>query len=245
MPAKKRARKKAKKTLSGAATKVVSKRYKYLDVKLDPDKPIAKQINLPFKKAVLISINSLRIRFWRSMISMGGVLLGIAFLLSVLSTNLVMRALAAQDDLKVTEGIIVEEFHQTQLIWLVTLSLIVCVVGIINSMLMAVNERFREIGTMKCLGALDRFIIELFILESGFQGLVGSIIGAVIGVGFILLKGAYNYGWRIFGWLDYGQLSLYIGLGIGGGVVLAIIGAIFPAYKAAQMQPAEAMRVDN
>ena len=242
MPAKKTGK---RSTRRGSGLKVVEKKYKYLDVKLDPDKPIAKQINLPFKKAVVISLNSLRIRFWRSMISMGGVLLGIAFLLSVLTTNLVMKALAAQEDLKVSEGIIVEEFHATQLIWLVTLSLIVCVVGIINSMLMAVNERYREIGTMKCLGALDGFIIELFMLESGFQGFVGSVIGALIGVGFILLKGAYNYGWRLFGWLDYGQLFIYIGMGIVGGVVLAIVGAIIPAFKAAQMEPAEAMRVDN
>lgn len=231
-------------TRLGAEAQVVRKKYKYLDAKIDPNKPIAKQINLPFKKAVSISLNSLRIRFWRAMISMGGVLLGIAFLMSVLTTNLVMQALAVQEDLKVSEGIVVEQFHARQLIWLVSLSLIVCVVGIINSMLMAVNERYREIGTMKCLGALDRFIIELFILESGFQGFVGSVIGAFIGVGFILLKGAYNYGWRLFGWLDYGQLFFFIGLSIVGGVVLAIGGAIFPAYKASQMQPADAMRDD-
>jgi putative ABC transport system permease protein len=231
-------------SLGAAASKVVQKKYKYLSVKLDPNKPIAKQINLPLKQAVLIAVNSLRIRFWRSMISMGGVLLGIAFLMSVLTTNLVMNALAAQEDLKVAEGIVVEEFESLQLIWLVSLSLIVCVVGIVNSMLMAVTERYREIGTMKCLGALDKFIIELFILESGFQGLVGSFAGALIGVGFILAKNSYNYGMRIFGWLDYQQLLIYVGCAVLGGMFLAVLGAIYPASRAAQMQPADAMRVD-
>ena len=47
------------------------------------------------------------------------------------------------------------------------MSLLVCTVGITNSMLMAVTERFKEIGTMKCLGALDSFVVVLFMLESG------------------------------------------------------------------------------
>merc|ERR1712098_155893 len=65
--------------------------------------------------------------------------------------------------------------------WLIIMSLIVCVVGITNSMLMSVTERFREIGTMKCLGALDHFVVILFLLESGFQGFAGALVGALIG----------------------------------------------------------------
>ena len=66
--------------------------------------------------------------------------------------------------------------------WLVVLSLLVCLVGIANAMLMSVTERFREIGTMKCMGALDGFIIKLFILESSFMGTAGTIIGVVVGL---------------------------------------------------------------
>ena len=68
-----------------------------------------------------------------------------------------------------------EQGISTKDIWLIIMSLIVCVVGIANSMLMAVTERFQEIGTMKCLGALDRFVVRLFLLESGFQGLSGAL----------------------------------------------------------------------
>ena len=82
--------------------------------------------------------------------------------------------------------------------WLVILSLLVCVVGIVNAQLMAVTERFREIGTMKCLGALDRFILRLFVLEAGMQGLVGAGVGALIGAAFSLLNG----------WLRFGLVSL-------------------------------------
>jgi ABC-type lipoprotein release transport system permease subunit len=61
--------------------------------------------------------------------------------------------------------------------WLVIMSLLVCAVGITNSMLMAVTERFREIGTMKCLGALDLFVVELFLLESGLMGVIAAAAG--------------------------------------------------------------------
>ena len=50
--------------------------------------------------------------------------------------------------------------------WVVGLALLVAFVGIVNAMLMSVTERFREIGTMKCLGALDGFIVKLFVIES-------------------------------------------------------------------------------
>ena len=78
------------------------------------------------------------------------------------------------------------------------MSLIVCVVGIANSMLMAVTERFREIGTMKCLGALDGFVVRLFLLESGFQGFSGALIGALIGTLGAVLLGLKDYGLDLF-----------------------------------------------
>ena len=126
------------------------------------------------------------------------------------------------------------------------MSLIVCVVGIANAMLMSVTERFREIGTMKCLGALDRFVVELFLLESGFQGLLGAILGSLIGFISIMLMNLKNYGMDLFrGFTEYifpilGWMAIACAIGI----VLAILGAIGPSYKAAKLPPAEAMRVD-
>ena len=49
-------------------------------------------------------------------------------------------------------------------------------------MLMSVTERFREIGTMKCLGALDGFIVKLFLIESLFQGMAGTVMGVLLGL---------------------------------------------------------------
>ncbi|HIM09210.1 TPA: FtsX-like permease family protein, partial [Candidatus Poribacteria bacterium] len=149
---------------------------------------IRQQIELPFMESVKISFQSLRIRFYRSIITTAGISLGIAFLVSVLTTAEVNSEIAkgsGQEEIFSNEE---EEEEKgkgwlgisTKQLWLVTMSLIVCVVGIANAMLMSVTERFREIGTMKCLGALDGFIVRLFLLESAFQGFVGALIGALI-----------------------------------------------------------------
>ena len=99
---------------------------------------------------------------------------------------------------------------------------------------------------MKCLGALNRFVVELFLLESGFQGLSGAIIGSFVGFIGIMLISLKNYGLDLFISFPRYILSvlMYMGLACILGMVLAIIGAAGPAYKAAQMPPAEAMRVE-
>src|ERR1700732_2760976 len=111
-----------------------------------------RQVQLPLNKAVKIAMQSIRVRFWRSMITAGGVFLGIAFLPSTLANATIAahtkQVLEAMSQTQQTE--IVQSAHDRQ-VWLVTLSLIVCTVGIANSMLMSVTERFKEIGTMKCL----------------------------------------------------------------------------------------------
>ena len=74
--------------------------------------------------------------------------------------------------------------HQQRVrsVWIITISLLVTVIGISNAMLMSVTERFREIGTMKCLGALSAFIRRIFLIESSLMGLMGSVIGGLVGM---------------------------------------------------------------
>ncbi len=210
---------------------------------------VRRQIELPFSEAIRISFQSLKIRFWRSMITTAGILLGIAFFVAVLSGSVIsdtMKEMRDRDtivtaiDAEETEGVSAQD------IWLVTMSLIVCVVGIANSMLMAVTERFREIGTMKCLGALNRFVVELFLLESGFQGLSGAIMGSLVGFISIMLLSLKDYGMDLFrNFTAYmWPVLMYMGIACVLGMILAIIGAAIPAYRAAQMPPAEAMRTD-
>jgi len=145
--------------------------------------------------------------------------------------------------------------HDMRGIWLVTLSLMVCVVGITNAMLMSVTERFREIGTMKCLGALDIFVVKLFLIESALQGIVGSATGAVIGFLLAFVRALFTFhatdpetgnsywlairffpGLALLGWL-------VVALAVG--IALSIVAAIYPAIRAARMEPVQAMRVQE
>lgn len=210
---------------------------------------IRSQIELPFAEAVRISFQSLKIRFWRSMITTAGILLGIAFFVAVLSGSEITRVMTERQGSQAIVTAIDDAPTgniSSQQIWLIIMSLIVSVVGIANSMLMAVTERFREIGTMKCLGALNRFVVELFLLESGFQGLTGALMGAVVGFISIMLLNLKDYGMDVFlGFPQYIlRILMYIGISCLLGMVLAIIGAAGPAYRAAKLPPAEAMRVE-
>ena len=117
--------------------------------------------------------------------------------------------------------------------------------GISNAMLMSVTERFREIGTMKCLGALDSFVVKLFLIESTMQGFLGTLLGVILGLCLALTKVLYDYGWTSFGFIPWSLLGLSVLLSLVCGTGLAVGGALYPAYVAAKMEPAVAMRVDQ
>jgi len=137
------------------------------------------------------------------------------------------------------------EEEKSKQAWLISLSLLVCVVGIANAMLMSVTERFREIGTMKCLGALDSFIIKLFLLESTFQGFAGTLIGIGIGLVLTMALALLDYGVFVFTYFPSAGLIKSGVAAIVAGTSLSLIGAMLPAYKAAKMEPVDAMRSDT
>ncbi len=129
--------------------------------------------------------------------------------------------------------------------WLVVLSFLVCVVGVANAMLMSVTERFTEIATMKCLGAMDGFVMLLFVFEAMIQGLVGGIIGLFLGVILATIRAAIEYGSLLAGATGVVlpvASAMLVSLVVG--VALAAIAAVGPAWLAARLSPMEAMRVE-
>jgi putative ABC transport system permease protein len=197
---------------------------------------IRKQVQQPFSVAFRISLLNIRVRFLRSLITAAGVMLGIALFTAVRTANLYAPPLDPNDPVALETA--------TRQTWLVVMSLLLSAVGIANSMLMAVAERFREIGTMKCLGALDSFIVKLFFIEAGLMGIVASLVGFVVGWGLVSLINLFRLGGAIFtavSPLAWGVLLLQA---IGIGVVLTVIATILPAYRAAKMPPAAALRVE-
>lgn len=131
-----------------------------------------------------------------------------------------------------------------RVLWLIIVSMIVCVVGIANAMLMSVTERFTEIATMKCLGATDGFIMLNFLMESGLQGFFGGIFGAIIGLVLGIMRSSLGYGLMVFQNMPGLAILSGVGISIGAGVFISIVAAIYPAYVAARLAPLEAMRVE-
>ncbi|HAU37116.1 MAG TPA: hypothetical protein DCX07_05305 [Phycisphaerales bacterium] len=132
----------------------------------------------------------------------------------------------------------------TRTLWLIVVSFIVCTVGIVNAMLMSVTERFREIATMKCLGATDRFIMINFILESCMQGIAGGIIGAALGFLLGVLRAGAKYGFLALENLPVTQMLAVAGASLVVGVILSALAAVYPAWVAARLAPMEAMRIE-
>ena len=214
---------------------------------------IGKQIRLPLRKAVEISFRSLKIRLGRAILATGGVVLALAFLMSVWANNAILDSLQQHaGELKPATRVSLQKkvgtAEQAQKLanrHAMLVTLIVCVTGVVNAMLMSVTERFREIGTMKCLGALDSFIIKLFLIESAFQGAIGAVLGGVIGLLLASVSKLITFGGEVLVYfpvasiLDAVLWTVVIGIG------LTVAGAVYPARVAAKMKPVDAMRVEQ
>ena len=214
-----------------------------------------RQIVLPFLKSVEISLKSIRVRFFRSLITTMSLVLAVSFLSFVRISNDVANGVLATQDHQLRQAVIRSGYDlgpedtnvgaSPKQRWIIILSLLVCVVGIVNAQLMAVTERFREIGTMKCLGALDRFILRLFILEAGMQGLVGAGAGALAGAVFALISGVFRFGFAALTSISWISVIVSVFMALGVGCLLSLLGVLYPALIAARMQPVEAMRVEQ
>lgn len=128
-------------------------------------------------------------------------------------------------------------------IGIASISLLVGGVGIMNTMYTSVTERTREIGVMKSIGATNRQIMGLFLLESGIIGLVGGIIGVTLG---IALSYAASYAATQAITIE---ISPFIGWELIAGsllfaFVVGTLSGVLPARKAAKLQPADALRYE-
>ncbi|MFB6165527.1 MAG: ABC transporter permease [Haloarculaceae archaeon] len=115
------------------------------------------------------------------------------------------------------------------------ISLLVGAIGIANIMLVSVRERTREIGIMKAVGATNRDVLQLFLVEAVLLGILGAVVGTPVGVAG--------------GWIatQYAELPLtvppiWVGVAISIGLVVGVIAGLYPAWSAARVDPIEALR---
>lgn len=210
---------------------------------------------LPTKISFGIALKSIRARFFRSLITTLSLVLAVAFLsFSLLSDDIAQSLLVHGDseivgkltrlgyDINPADQSVTTSPKQR---WIVFLSLLVCVVGIINAQIMSVTERFREIGTMKCLGALNVFVVKIFIIEAALQGMAGSLAGTTIGVAVSLFMGILRFGMYTIPSISWSAMMYSMATAIVVGTSLSLLGALYPAFLAARMQPVEAMRAEH
>jgi ABC-type lipoprotein release transport system permease subunit len=127
------------------------------------------------------------------------------------------------------------------------ISLVVASFGIANTMIMSILERTREIGIMKAIGAEDREIKLIFFVEAGMIGLMGGIAGALAAwaIDGVANRLAYKFILQPRGvaYVDFFALPPYLWLGaILFAVVVAILAALYPAARAARIDPVNALR---
>lgn len=209
-----------------------------------------RQRALPLSKAVRIAWKNIRVRLARSLLVTSGIILAVAFLSYILTSNAFISHVGERGSQELLErltraGVIAEASaaeRRVETVWMVGLALLISFVGILNAMLMSVTERFREIGTMKCLGAMDAFIVKLFMMESAFHGMVGAFIGLALGIGLAFIEALTVYGAETWRLIPGPVLLKLVGICFVSGTVLAIGGAIYPARQAARMTPVDAMR---
>ena len=121
------------------------------------------------------------------------------------------------------------------------LALVVGGLGMTNTMVMSVFERTREIGVLRALGWGRRRVLGMVVRESVTLSLIGGIIGIVLGVGGGL---ALNASPMMEGFL---QLEFSVGLfaqALGTAAVLGLVGGVYPAWRASNLPPVEALRYE-
>jgi putative ABC transport system permease protein len=142
--------------------------------------------------------------------------------------------LVTQDSIIDAQASTTEAFRSL-LAWVAAISLVVGGIGIMNIMLVSVTERTREIGLRQALGARPRDVRLQFLLEAIVLSLVGGLVGVLVGVG-----GAYLF--NELGTMRTELVPMSIPLAFAAAAAVGIFFGYYPATKAAQLDPIEALR---
>jgi putative ABC transport system permease protein len=120
-----------------------------------------------------------------------------------------------------------------------SISLFVGGIGIMNIMLVSVTERTREIGLRKAIGARRRVILSQFLIESVLLSVLGGLVGIILGVALANLVALFSQG-QFTAVVTADAIALATGFSVFVGIVFGV----YPAWRAAKLNPIEALRYE-
>lgn len=124
---------------------------------------------------------------------------------------------------------------------------VIVLTGIVNTMLMSVFERVREIGTLLAVGVKRRQVMQMFLIEAGVIGALGGLAGILLGRGVVLFFGLRGIPFKLSGVSGENVLRPFNTLTFTGAALLvaflgAVVAALWPAWRASRLNPVEALR---
>jgi len=132
------------------------------------------------------------------------------------------------------------------------IALFVAAIGIVNTLVMSIYERFREIGIMKAVGASNSDINKIFLYEAGVIGFIGGVLGVITGyifgkvlnaVASYFIQTSTSDGLTSFSNLNLFEVPLWLFFGaIVFAILIGIIAGVYPARRAAKLDPIDALR---
>ena len=124
--------------------------------------------------------------------------------------------------------------------WLTSaIAIIIGAVGMLNTMIMSVAERTREIGILRAIGWKQRRIVRMILVESVLLSLCGGVVGAFAAIGVTNLLGRNS---AVAGLIDTHISGGVLVFGVVSALCIGVLGAAYPAYRGARLLPTEALR---
>jgi ABC-type antimicrobial peptide transport system permease subunit len=176
-------------------------------------------------------LEDIRARGTRSRITALSITFSVAFMVFLSTMASIFAAMTGQTATVQTHYYLME-----------IIALMVCFVGVTNTMLMSVTERFKEIGVMKCLGARDKHVVAIFLFEALILGILGGAGGALIGLGIGAAVFGFQFGLDLVMQVPLQEYVRHAFAGVITAVILSEAGSLYPAYYVARLKPVDALR---
>ncbi len=211
---------------------------------------------LPVMRVLEISWHNIIRRKRRSFISIIITTLAISFIMPVIAHRAIIRrskistpphiiARVQKPEASAAGKLFVKHLGKIRDVWLLVIAVIMSMLWLAKSSLESFSRRFKEIGIMKCLGALNTHIFQLFFVEMLIQNLIAMIFGVILGMAFTFIPLYFVLGPDIWFGFPLLNLSFFIFLSLLITIVVSAGGVIYPAFLAIRAAPIDIIRVEK